>query len=104
MMQVKFSDRDNQPVVSLEGLFTVKRMRWALPGGARDAELEFTGKDIRDHLEILLEGLRYGVDILDDLVRWSGMDLCNSIEVQLGAVAMEINLDSLCQPDRRPVC
>jgi hypothetical protein len=92
-MQVKFTDRANQPASSLEGLFALNSMRWGLPGGARDAELVFCGGNIRDHLEILLEGLGYGVDILDDSdqVVWNGY--VNSIEVQLGAVSMEFNLD-----------
>jgi len=92
-MQIKFTDRANHPASSLEGLFALNTMRWALPGGARDAELVYRGTDIRDHLEILLEGLGYGVDILDDSgqVVWNGF--VNSIEVQLGAVSMEFNLD-----------
>lgn len=92
-MQVKFTDRANQPGNSLDGLFSLNSMRWALPGGARDAELAYSGRDIRDHLEILLEGLGYGVDILDDSgqVVWNGF--VNSIEVQLGAVSMELNLE-----------
>ena len=92
-MQIKFTDRANQPASSLEGLFTLNSMRWGLPGGARDAELSYRGGDIRDHLEILLEGLGYGVDILDDSsqVVWNGF--VNLIEVQLGAVCMEFDLD-----------
>jgi len=88
MMQAIFSDRENQPVVSLEGLFTV------MPGGARDGDLEYVGTNILNQLEQLLEGLGYGVDIVDDggQVVWNGY--VNSIEVQVGAVSMEINLDS----------
>jgi hypothetical protein len=92
-MQVKFTDRTNQPGNSLDGLFALNSMRWGLPGGARDAELAYSGGDIREHLEILLEGLGYGVDILDDSgqVVWNGF--VNSIEVQLGKVGMSLSLD-----------
>ena len=53
-MQIKFTDRTNQPAGSLVGLFTLNTMRWALPGGARDAELAYCGGNIRDHLELSL--------------------------------------------------
>ena len=92
-MRAVFSDRQNRAVSGFDGLFSVKHMRWGLPGGARDAELVCEGSKVENQLEQIFEGIGYGVDIFDDCgqVVWNGY--VNEIEVQIGKVEMRINLD-----------
>ena len=92
-MRAVFSDRQNRAVSGFDGLFTIKNMRWGLPGGARDARLFCEGSKVENQLEQIFEGIGYGVDIFDDCgqVVWNGY--VNEIEVQIGKVEMQINLD-----------
>lgn len=92
-MKAIFKDRDNKPLSTFDELFKVNHMRWSLPGGAEEATVAYLGKDVRDHLEQIYEGIGCGVDIVDDsgVVVWNGF--VNEVEVQIGKVCMWSSLD-----------
>jgi len=92
-MRAVFTDREKQAAIRLDDLFRVDYLRWALPGGSKEAILSFLGNEIENNLEKIYDGIGYGVDIVDDSgqVIWNGY--VNEIELQIGKVCMWSNLE-----------
>jgi hypothetical protein len=88
-----FKDRDFSPVLTPQVTFTIDRYNTRAIGGCDTATISATGGELE--LWQLLNMLRYGVEIQDELgnARWWGY--VNEVVLEIGGVSIGASLDTM---------
>jgi hypothetical protein len=93
-LSLKFLNRDFTAVLPREDLrYTIQSMSWAAVGGCRDCTIRVSGAE--EALWEMIEYLRYGVEIRDELGGEVWWGCVAEVEVGIGGMAIGATLDTM---------